>query len=58
MEHKFTIGLENSSKEKAKEVAEALVSIRNVLGDEDTIELAKMLKKNPGIVKTAKKYFS
>ena len=55
MEHKVTLGFDTPTKEKAIEVAEALVQIRNILGDADTVELAKLLKKNPGIIKTAKR---
>lgn len=56
MEHKVTLGLDTPTMERAIEVAEALVSIRNIIGDTDTIELAKLLKANPGIIKTAKKF--
>lgn len=57
MEHQVTIGFPDSeSREKAVEVAQALISIRNVLGDADTIELAKLLKAKPGLIKTAKQF--
>lgn len=56
MEHSVTIGINTESKQKAIEVATALVEIRNILGDNDTIELAGLLKRNPGIIKTAKKF--
>lgn len=56
MEHQVTLGLDTESKAKAIEVAEALVSIRNILGDADTIDLARLLKSKPGLIKTAKKF--
>lgn len=55
MEHKITIGIEAESQSKAISIAEALVSIKNTLSETDLLELAKLLKSNPGIVKTAKK---
>lgn len=55
MEHQVTIGLDTESRSKAIEVAQALISIRNLLGDADTIDLAKLLEKKPGLIKTAKK---
>jgi hypothetical protein len=58
MEHEIRIGLDTDSKEKALEVAEALVTIRNILGDNDTIELAKVIKAKPGLIKTVKRLFA
>ena len=57
MEHRVTIGINADSKQTALEVATALVQIKNILGDKDTIELAALLKNNPGVIQTAKKFF-
>lgn len=56
MEYKITIGIEAASQPKAVEIANALVDIKNALNEVDLLELSKLLKKNPGIVKTAKKF--
>lgn len=58
MVHKVTIGIEAPSEKQAVELAQALVKIKNSLSDNDLLELAKILKENPGIVQTAKKFFS
>lgn len=56
MEHKITIGIEAESQSKAIEIAKALTEIKNVLSESDLLELAKLLKNKPGLVKTAKKF--
>lgn len=56
MEHKITIGIEAESQQKAIEIAEALLQIKNVLSDSDVMELAKLLKSKPSLVKTAKQF--
>ena len=56
MEHKITIGIEAASQPKAIEIVNALIDIKNALNETDLLELSKLLKKNPGIVKTAKKF--
>jgi len=56
MKHKITIGIEAQSQQQAEEIANALVSITNSLSDKDLLDLAKLLKEKPGIVKTAKKF--
>ena len=56
MEHQITIGIEAASQPKAVEIVNALIEIKNALNEADLIELSKLLKKNPGIVKTAKKF--
>lgn len=56
MEHKITIGIDAVSQLKAVEIVNALIEIKNALNEADLIELSKLLKKNPGIVKTAKKF--
>ena len=56
MEHKITIGIEAESQTKATEIAQALVDIKNSLTVDDLLELSKILKEKPGIVKKAKKF--
>jgi len=56
MEHPVTIGIKADSKAQALEVAKALIDIKNALSDSDLLDLAKLLKQNPSIVSTAKKF--
>lgn len=56
MRQEITIGIEAPSKEYAQRIAEALVQIKNSLSDKDLVDLARLLKENPGIIKTAKKF--
>lgn len=56
MEHQITIGIEAESQQKAVAIVQALVQIKNCLSEQDLIELAKILKEKPGLVKTAKKF--
>lgn len=56
MEYIIQIGIEAQSKPKAEEIAMDLMGIRNALSDADLKELKNLLEKNPGIVKTAKKF--
>jgi len=56
MEHQITIGIEADSQQKALEIAQALIDIKNVLSESDLLELAFLLKSKPGLVKTAKKF--
>lgn len=58
MVHKITIGIEAPTEQKAEEIANSLVSIKNSLSDKDLLDLAKLLKEKPGIVKTAKKFLA
>jgi hypothetical protein len=55
MKYEITIGIEAQSEQQATEIATALVEIKNKLSDNDIKDLAKILKSNPSIVKTAKK---
>lgn len=55
MEHQITIGIKADSQQKAIEIAQALAEIKNALSENDLLELAKLLKSKPGIVKTAKR---
>jgi len=55
MIYEITIGIEAQSEQQATELAQALIEIKNKLSDNDVKDLAKLLKSNPGIVKTAKK---
>lgn len=54
MEHKITIGIEAESQTKAVEIAQALIDIKNSLTVDDLLELRKILKEKPGIVKKSK----
>ena len=56
MVHVITIGIEAQSEQQALELAKALIEIKNSLSDNDLKDLAKLLKTNPSIIKTAKKY--
>lgn len=56
MEYQITIGIKAESQPKAIEVAQALTDIKNVLTESDLLELARLLKSKPGLVKTAKKF--
>lgn len=58
MEYQITIGIQADSQLKAVEIAKALTDIKNVLTETDLLELAKLLKNKPGLVKTAKKFLS
>jgi hypothetical protein len=55
MIHEITIGIEAQTEQQAVELAKALIEIKNNLSDVDLKDLAKLLKTNPTIVKTAKK---
>ena len=55
MTYEITIGIEAQTEQQATELANALVEIKNRLSDSDVKDLAKLLKTNPTIVKTAKK---
>lgn len=50
------IGIEAQSEQQAREIVQDLITIKNNLSDRDLKDLANLLKKNPGIVKTAKKF--
>lgn len=56
MEFKITIGIEADSQLKAVEIVKALTDIKNVLSESDLLELAKLLKNKPSLVKTAKRF--
>lgn len=56
MEYRVTIGLKAESQQEANQLVEALLEIKNCLSNKDLLELAKLLKEKPGIVKTAKKF--
>lgn len=56
MEYQITIGIEAENEPKALAIANALVDIKNILSENDLVELAKILKKKPSIIKTAKKF--
>lgn len=56
MIHEFKIGINAPTPEQATELAKALIDIKNHLSDQDLIDLAKLLKTKPDIVKTAKHF--
>lgn len=58
MKHEIKISIEAKDEATALELVRALIEIKNALSDNDLKELAKLLKNNPGIVKTAKKFLS
>jgi hypothetical protein len=55
MLHKITIGIDAPTEKEALQIAKALVQIKNSLQDKDLMDLARILKENPGIVEMAKK---
>lgn len=55
MLQRITISINAPSEKAALELAKALVQIKNALSDKDLLELARILKENPGIVEMAKK---
>lgn len=50
------MGIDSQSEEKAIEVATDLAELNNLLSHKDLKELIKVIKKNPGIIQTAKKF--
>ncbi len=56
MKFHFSIGIEASSEQQAAEKLKALLDIKQVLTDKDLIDLARILKENPAIVKQAKQF--
>ena len=56
MRHEIKISIEAKDEATALELVRALIEIKNALSDKDLKELASLLKNNPGIVKTAKKF--
>lgn len=56
MEYQIKISITAKSEEEAMQIVRALLDIKNNLSDKDVKELAEILKKNPSIVKTAKKF--
>jgi hypothetical protein len=55
MKHEVKILIDAKDFETALKIAQDMVDIKSCLPDQDHKDLAKLLKKNPGIVKTAKK---
>lgn len=56
MVHEIKLGIEASSKEKAIDIANDLVELKNLLSDKELKDLKKVIKKNPGIVQQAKQF--
>ena len=56
MEHIIKIGIVAPSKQKAEDIANDLLSIRNSLNDADLKVLATLLKTNPSLINTAKSF--
>lgn len=55
MKHEIKISIEAKDESTAIEIVKALIEIKNQLSDQDLKELARILKTNPSIVKTAKR---
>lgn len=55
MVYEIKLGIEAPSEQNAIEIATNLAELKNLLSDNDLKELVKVLKKNPGLVQTAKK---
>jgi hypothetical protein len=56
MKHEVKISIEAKDEATALDLIRALIEIKNALSDQDLKELAKLLKTNPSIVKTAKRF--
>jgi hypothetical protein len=56
MVYEIKIGIEAPSEKQAVEIATDLVELKNLLSDKDLKELKKVIKENPGIIKTAKAF--
>jgi len=56
MIHEIKIGIEAHSEQKAIDIAKDLIEIKNHLSDKDLKDLAKILKHNPDVIQTAKKF--
>lgn len=55
MIYTIKLGIEAQSEQQAIDIANDLAELKNLLSDKDLKELKKVIKKNPGIVETAKK---
>ena len=53
-----TITVEGKNQQEVKNTINAMITIKRILGNEDTIGLAQNLKEKPSLVKMAKKMFS
>ncbi|MDP1801329.1 MAG: hypothetical protein Q8L81_08255 [Bacteroidota bacterium] len=58
MIYTIKLGIEAQSEQQAIDIANDLAELKNLLSDKDLKELKKVIKKNPGIVETAKKFLS
>jgi hypothetical protein len=56
MIYTIKLGIEAQSEQQAIDIANDLAELKNLLSDKDLKELKKVIKKNPGIVETAKKF--
>jgi hypothetical protein len=56
MTYEIKIGIQAHSEKQARDIVEDLITIKNNLSDQDLKDLATLLKKNPEIVKAAKKW--
>lgn len=56
MIYEIKLGIEAQSEQQAIDIAKDLAELKNLLSDKDLKELKKVIKKNPGIVETAKKF--
>ena len=56
MIYTIKLGIEAQSEQHAIDIANDLAELKNLLSDKDLKELKKVIKKNPGIIETAKKF--
>lgn len=54
MIYEIKFGIEAPSEKQAIGIANDLAELKNLLSDNELNELVKVIKKNPGIVQTAK----
>ncbi len=52
----FKVNIQAVNNEKAKKLLAAMFEIKKVLSDEDLLLLAEKLKKNPELIKKAKRF--
>lgn len=56
MVYEVKLGIDAQSEKQAIEIVKDLVELKNLLSDKDLKELKNVIKKNPGIIETAKKF--
>lgn len=56
MEFTFTIKIDASTSEKAREAMQAMIDLKKSMSHEDLILFAKKVKEKPHLIQTAKKW--